>query len=578
MIMKNWHRALRTLPLCVLLLAQGTPAATDPGAPDKSTSLEEANTLVLDAEVALQRGQCGKAALNYSVLAQRLTDTGIAARATQVALDCVQPQLARLGLQRWLKLAPNSADALHAGIRAQLLAWDIDAARQLWLRWLALPEAAKADDVAAFVATLVGECDNVPLRLMFAAPAATANPVMRSMPVRLELAQLAYDGYGYQAALEQSRVVAAAEASTVQQRGEAQWLAARAAAGLGDADTALAMTQALGTPQAEQGTLARTEVLARLGRDQELQTLLTQMSKGDQPVLRREAQRQLALRALASGQRDQAQQLLEPMLRDENSVATGVYYLSLLAEQRDDTQAALRGYGLLGGTAYDASARQRMARLLCSGGQREQALKLFAPSEEAAADVRARLQAHIQRSALLADCGAPAEAVDEIKSQLAEYGADSALRYQYAVVLERAGRTREAVDVLEKLLRARPGDPEVANALGYTLADHSQQLPRAEQLIRSALQAEPDNPSIIDSLAWLQYRRGQGRAALPLFERAWRLLQNGDIAAHWGEVLWNLGEKAQALDVWQRGARLDPDSDLLKKLLQQHPLQPGTEI
>ncbi len=54
-------------------------------------------------------------------------------------------------------------------------------------------------------------------------------------------------------------------------------------------------------------------------------------------------------------------------------------------------------------------------------------------------------------------------------------------------MLERAGQTRDSVQAFEVLLAERPEDPTILNALGYTLADHREQLPRAEKLIRQAL-------------------------------------------------------------------------------------------
>lgn len=582
MTMNNWHRTARFLRVSAAVaaacaIASGALAANAKARPAKAApSLEEANTLVLDAEVALQRGQCSKAAANYGQLMQRVADAGVAGRATQVALDCSQPQLARIAAQRWVQLAPDSPEALHAAIDAQLGVYDVSAARELWRRWLALPVAAKPDDVALEIAKLGNDADNAPLRRMLMEGNAISPSLKSSATVQLALGQLAYGGYDFRSSLAYARGALAVPGTSVQLQQEAQWMIGRSAASLGDAQSALDAVNELNRTQPEQATLARSEVFERLGRDEDLAKLLAEMQKSEQPVLKREAQRQLALKAIAAGQRDEAQKLLEPMLKDEGSVVTGVYLMGALAEQRGDKETALRSYGLLGGTAYDSTARQRMARLLCNAGQQQQALKLLEPAEDA--DAPARLQSHIQRSALLADCGAPAEAVTEIKNQLTEYGGDNGLRYQYAVVLERAGRTKEAIAELEMLRKSRPDDPDIANALGYTLADHSQQLPRAEQLIRFALGAQPDNPSILDSLAWLQYRQGNARAALPLFERAWRLLENGDIAAHWGEVLWSLGMKSEALDVWRRGARMDPDSALLRKILQQHPLQPATEI
>ena len=73
-----------------------------------------------------------------------------------------------------------------------------------------------------------------------------------------------------------------------------------------------------------------------------------------------------------------------------------------------------------------------------------------------------------------------------------------------------------AIAALEALHRERPLDAGITNALGYTLADHKRELPRAEQLIREALAAQPDNPALLDSLGWVLYRRGQFAAALPV--------------------------------------------------------------
>jgi Flp pilus assembly protein TadD len=136
--------------------------------------------------------------------------------------------------------------------------------------------------------------------------------------------------------------------------------------------------------------------------------------------------------------------------------------------------------------------------------------------------------------------------------------------YQKAILLEKAGHTDAAIAQLETLYRDRPQDGAITNALGFILADHNRDLARAQRLISSALKAEPDNPAILDSLGWLQYRRGMLQAALPLLERAFRLDQDGDIGAHWGEVLWTLGDKAKARETWNRALMVDPDNALVK--------------
>ena len=136
------------------------------------------------------------------------------------------------------------------------------------------------------------------------------------------------------------------------------------------------------------------------------------------------------------------------------------------------------------------------------------------------------------------------------------------------MVLDAGGRTREGVKVFEDLLAMRPGDGNVQNALGYTLADRKRQLPRAEKLIREALAQRPDSAAFLDSLGWVRFRRGDARAALPVLERAWRLSREAEIGAHWGEVLWATGEKAAARAIWARALLIAPEAKPLRSTIE----------
>jgi Flp pilus assembly protein TadD len=161
-----------------------------------------------------------------------------------------------------------------------------------------------------------------------------------------------------------------------------------------------------------------------------------------------------------------------------------------------------------------------------------------------------------------------AEAVQGIDIALKRHPEHHELRYQRAVELDGAGRSREAIKEFEALLKERPDDANVQNALGYTLADRKRSLSRAERLIRSALEQRPDNAAFLDSLGWVRYRRGDKAGALPHLERAWRLSYEGEIAAHWGEVLWSMGDQAGARSVWARALVTAPDSKPLRATLE----------
>jgi Flp pilus assembly protein TadD len=142
------------------------------------------------------------------------------------------------------------------------------------------------------------------------------------------------------------------------------------------------------------------------------------------------------------------------------------------------------------------------------------------------------------------------------------------LRYQIALIQDKAGLTRDSVRNFESLLKDRPEDASLQNALGYSLADRNLKLPRAEALIRKALQASPDNPAFLDSLGWVRFRRGDIPGALPYLERAYQIMPDPEIASHWGELLWVSGKQAEARALWARSLARSPDSKPLRATIE----------
>jgi tetratricopeptide (TPR) repeat protein len=552
----------RTVALVLLLAAAGVVAAREP---------EESNALVMTAEIALQRDDCGRAAANYTRAAQHLADVKLAARATNVALDCGQFQAGERAAQRWRELQPSDPGALRALMRADLGLYRIDEARAAFENWLKDGSAAVARNGSNGVVEAV-----LQVAQQAGAPATLAmlrgvqSDALQSATAQLAFADLAIDGWSYHEALQYAGRAQSAGAA----RAAVQQLLSRAHAGLGEADQAIAAADAARTAAPKEQSFAPVDVLLLLGREREARVALETLR--DNAATHVQAQRRLGQLAFNNGDYDEARRDFSELLADKDSSAIAVYYLAAIAERRDDSGTALRGYELLTGTGLESAARARSANILYKEGQHEAALQMLRADKEDSPS--ARVAAEIAQAQLLANGGEADQALARIEDALERSPGHPDLLYQKAVLLEKAGRTEAAVTQLESLYRERPRDSEAANALGFILADHSRELPRAETLIKLALQAEPDNPAILDSLGWLEYRRGLAREALPLLERAFRLAQDGDIGAHWGEVLWSLGEKSRAREAWNRAALADPDNALLKAAQQRAgvPQMPAT--
>lgn len=140
---------------------------------------------------------------------------------------------------------------------------------------------------------------------------------------------------------------------------------------------------------------------------------------------------------------------------------------------------------------------------------------------------------------------------------------DMELLYTRAMLAEKMGRLNVLEADLRTILEREPENSQALNALGYTLADRTERYEEAHELIGRALALNPDDFYILDSMGWVLYRLGRLTEAVEFLERA-RGIKNGpEVAAHLGEVLWVMGDKDAARDIWDSALQDQPDDQRL---------------
>ena len=170
--------------------------------------------------------------------------------------------------------------------------------------------------------------------------------------------------------------------------------------------------------------------------------------------------------------------------------------------------------------------------------------------------------------ALLRESDAPQEAYLLQNTLYEQFPEDANIAYETALLAERAGKLEAMEKILRKIIAEHPNHHHAFNALGYSYADRGIHLPEAKKLIETALQQAPNDPFILDSLAWAEFRMGNSRQALVLLQQAYEQRKDVEIAAHLGEVLWSSGQKDQALAIWRQALQLDPDNETLRATLE----------
>jgi len=180
------------------------------------------------------------------------------------------------------------------------------------------------------------------------------------------------------------------------------------------------------------------------------------------------------------------------------------------------------------------------------------ALKDIQPTGRLGCEV-AILTSSILKSMDLVD--ACIEVLEKAWKEYADRGTCNEIGYQLATELDSAGRREEGLQVALDLLKRDAQDPIALNFVGYVWADSGTNLDRAYEMIRQALDAKPDDPYILDSMAWVLHRQGRNQEALPYIERAIKALRDDPtVNEHMGDILKALGRKDKALDYYLRSS------------------------
>jgi tetratricopeptide (TPR) repeat protein len=246
--------------------------------------------------------------------------------------------------------------------------------------------------------------------------------------------------------------------------------------------------------------------------------------------------------------------------------------MAQIAEKQKDYAAANAWLDRIENADDVLFAQMRRASLLARQGNLPQARALLRNQpERRPGDARLKLVAEAQ---LLRDFKVYDAAYEVYGTAVKQFPEDQELLYEQAMMAEKANRLTDMERLLRQLIASRPDHHHAYNALGYSLADRNLRLPEAKQLIEKAVELQPADPFIQDSLAWVEFRLGNAPRALELLRAAYKKRPDPEIAAHLGEVLWKQGLKDDALKIWREGLLVASDNETLLSTLKRLQVKP----
>ncbi|KGU85388.1 tetratricopeptide repeat protein [Pseudomonas mediterranea] len=536
----------------------GTPPVEDSTqAPEKpkvyGSFSEETIFSLLSAELAGQRNRFDIALDNYVTQAINTQDPGISERAFRIAEYLGADQAALDTAMIWARNAPDDLEAQRAAAVQLARAGRYDDSMAYMEKVL----QGKGDTHFDFLALSAADTDQE-----------TRSGLMKSFDRLLErhpnngqlifgkalLLQQDGDAQGALTLLEDNPPEAGEVAPIL--------LRARLLQGLNRGDEALPLLEKSikKYPDDKRLRLTYARMLVENNRMDdakvEFSSLVQQYPEDD------ELRYSLALVCLEAKAWDEAKGYLEDLIARESHVDSAHLNLGRIAEERNDPESALIEYAQVGPGNDYLPAQLRQADILIGNGKTAEAQSRLAVQRDAQPDYG--IQLYLIEAETLSANNQGDKAWSVLQQALKQYPDDLNLLYTRAMLAEKRNDLGQMEKDLRLIIQRDPDNAMALNALGYTLSDRTTRYAEAKVLIEQAHQLNPEDPAVLDSLGWVNFRLGNLDEAERLLRQALERFPDQEVAAHLGEVLWAAGKQREARQIWSKFLKEQPDSPILR--------------
>ena len=160
------------------------------------------------------------------------------------------------------------------------------------------------------------------------------------------------------------------------------------------------------------------------------------------------------------------------------------------------------------------------------------------------------------------------EAIEVFKAGLSEFedNADRSEMCGYiGDIYHELGKESKAFKYYRKALAYNSDNAMVLNNYAYFLSLLGKDLERALTMSTRAVELEPSNATYVDTRAWVLHRMGRNEEAKSVMSQALSLSAQRDasLLAHYGDILWSLGEAFMADTYWKKAVAQGYDKEAM---------------
>jgi tetratricopeptide (TPR) repeat protein len=220
--------------------------------------------------------------------------------------------------------------------------------------------------------------------------------------------------------------------------------------------------------------------------------------------------------------------------------------------------------------ARDLPAAQREAEAAMAKFPKERMMRAellggLGKVDEAVAEVRANASGEPDREAQLeiaqiyekgkrwTDMG---KALDAAEKLCTSDDQRETVFFMRGAMYERMKKYDESEAAFRKVIELNGKNAGALNYLGYMLADRNVRLDEAHDLIKKALDLDPQNGAYLDSMGWVCFRQSKFDQAEQLLVQALdRMGTDATVHDHLGDVYFKLGKTKEAIAQWQASVK-----------------------
>jgi tetratricopeptide (TPR) repeat protein len=528
---------------------------------DKPTAISpDVLYLLLTAEIAGQRNQYGIALDGYLEAAKRVNDPRISERAAKIGVFLKDAEKTDEAVSLWLQQDKNNLTARKIAVLSALKVGDKDRAVE-HLNVILERDPAGFETSLIDLARILHKDDKIGFLFDVLEELSKQHP--DQAVVFFVQAMLA--GELKNIALATEKVD---QALIIQPEWDkALVLRAKLAAQTGDLNLAREILEKVlqKTPDNEQVRKMLAQILVKTGAFDDAAELY-------QDVLERkpddgESKFALALIYLQQKKDDEAQAYLKELINQPAWDTQASFYLGRIEYKKEHYETALVWFDKVthGPFEYDASMAA-VSVLMTQKKFYDAELRL---QEVAFKFPKERLDILLLRAEIYNEQKDYQKAFDLLTDALKSNPDHRDLLYSRALIAEKLDKLSVLEEDLKKILQKHPDDASTLNALGYTLVDRTERYQEAETYLEQAIKLKPDEAVIIDSIGWLRYKQGNTSEALKHLRIAYEKQPEGEVAAHLAEVLWVMGKRNEAEQVFDEAIKKSPDDEYLLRFRQQ---------